>query len=183
MQKLNSFKLPNNFRGRNVFVVQLWWLVQSLFFKNSPQFLYGFRRFLLRLFGAKIGKKVIIRPTVRITYPWKVVIGDFSWIGDDVVLYSLGEIEIGENVVISQKSYLCAASHDYLQSNFAIFAKKISIEDQCWLATDVFIAPGITIGKGTVVGSRSSVYKDLPANKVCIGNPAKIIRERLSEKQ
>ena len=123
MQKLNSFKLPNNFRGRNAFVVQLWWLVQSLFFKNSPQFLYGFRRFLLRLFGAKIGKKVIIRPTVRITYPWKVVIGDFSWIGDDVVLYSLGEIEIGENVVISQKSYLCAASHDYLQSNFAIFAK------------------------------------------------------------
>ena len=183
MQKLNSFKLPNNFRGRNAFVVQLWWLVQSLFFKNSPQFLYGFRRFLLRLFGAKIGKKVIIRPTVRITYPWKVVIGDFSWIGDDVVLYSLGEIEIGENVVISQKSYLCAASHDYLKQDFPIFEKKISIEDQCWLATDVFIAPGITIGKGTVVGSRSSVYKDLPANKVCIGNPAKIIRERLSEKQ
>ena len=183
MQKLNSFKLPNNFRGRNAFVVQLWWLVQSLFFKNSPQFLYGFRRFLLRLFGAKIGKKVIIRPTVRITYPWKVVIGDFSWIGDDVVLYSLGEIEIGENVVISQKSYLCAASHDYLKQDFPIFEKKISIEDQCWLATDVFIAPGITIGKGTVVGSRSSVYKDLPANKVCIGNPAKIIRERLSEKE
>ena len=182
MQKLNSFKLPNNFRGRNAFVVQLWWLVQSLFFKNSPQFLYGFRRFLLRLFGAKIGKKVIIRPTVRITYPWKVVIGDFSWIGDDVVLYSLGEIEIGVNVVISQKSYLCAASHDYLKQDFPIFEKKISIEDQCWLATDVFIAPGITIGKGTVVGSRSSVYKDLPANKVCIGNPAKIIRERLSEK-
>jgi putative colanic acid biosynthesis acetyltransferase WcaF len=182
MQKLNSFKLPNNFRGRNAFVVQLWWLVQSLFFKNSPQFLYGFRRFLLRLFGAKIGKNVIIRPTVRITYPWKVVIGDFSWIGDDVVLYSLGEIEIGENVVISQKSYLCAASHDYLKQDFPIFKKKISIEDQCWLATDVFIAPGITIGKGTVVGSRSSVYKDLPANKVCIGNPAKIIRERLSEK-
>jgi putative colanic acid biosynthesis acetyltransferase WcaF len=182
MQKLNSFKLPNNFRGRNAFVVQLWWLVQSLFFKNSPQFLYGFRRFLLRLFGAKIGKKVIIRPTVRITYPWKVVIGDLSWIGDDVVLYSLGEIEIGENVVISQKSYLCAASHDYLKQDFPIFKKKISIEDQCWLATDVFIAPGITIGKGTVVGSRSSVYKDLPANKVCIGNPAKNIRERLSEK-
>jgi putative colanic acid biosynthesis acetyltransferase WcaF len=183
MQKLNSFKLPNNFRGRNAFVVQLWWLVQSLFFKNSPQFLYGFRRFLLRLFGAKIGKNVIIRPTVRITYPWKVVIGDFSWIGDDVVLYSLGEIEIGENVVISQKSYLCAASHDYLKQDFPIFEKKISIEDQCWLATDVFIAPGITIGKGTVVGSRSSVYKDLPANKVCVGNPAKIIRERLSEKE
>ena len=178
MQKLNSFKLPNNFRGRNAFVVQLWWLVQSLFFKNSPQFLYGFRRFLLRLFGAKIGKNVIIRPTVRITYPWKVVIGDFSWIGDDVGLYSLGEIEIGKNVVISQKSYICTGSHDYLQIDFPIFAKKIIIKDECWLATDVFVAPGITIDKGTVVGSRSSVYKDLPGNKICIGNPAQIIKNR-----
>jgi len=178
MQELKTFKLPKNFRGRNAIVVQLWWFVQSLFFKNSPQFLYGFRRFLLRLFGAKIGKKVIIRPTVRITYPWKIIIGDYSWIGDDVVLYSLGEIEIGKNVVISQKSYLCAASHNYLRSDFPIFAKKITIKDECWLATDVFVAPGITIYKGTVVGSRSSVYKDLPENKICIGNPAKVIRER-----
>jgi putative colanic acid biosynthesis acetyltransferase WcaF len=182
MQELNKFKLPKNFRGRHAFVVQLWWLVQFLIFKNSPQLLYGFRRAILRIFGAKIGKKVIIRPSVRITYPWKVSIGDYSWIGDDVVLYSLGEIEIGKNVVISQKSYLCAASHDYLKQDFPIFAKKITIKDMCWLATDVFVAPGITINKGTVVGSRSSVYKDLPANKVCIGNPAKIIRERLSEK-
>lgn len=181
MQVLNTFKLPKNFRGKNAFVVQLWWLIQSLFFRNSPQFLYGFRRFILRLFGAEIGKKVIIRPTVRITYPWKVSIGDYSWIGDDVVLYSLGEIEIGENVVISQKSYLCAASHDYLKSDFPIFAKKITIKDECWLATDVFVAPGITINKGTVVGSRSSVYKDLPENKICMGNPAKVIRERKIE--
>lgn len=181
MQQLNTFKLPKNFRGRNAFIVQLWWLVQSILFSNSPQFMYGFRRFLLRLFGAKIGKNVIIRPTVRVTYPWKVSIGDFSMIGDDVVLYSLGEIEIGNNVVISQKSYVCAASHDYLKSDFPIFAKKVTIEDQCWLATDVFVAPGITIGKGTVVGSRSSVYKNLPSNKVCIGNPAKIIRERKVE--
>ena len=103
MQLLNTFKLPENFRGKNAFVVQLWWIVQGTFFRMSPQFLYGFRNFLLRLFGAKIGKKVIIRPTVKITYPWKVSIGDYSWIGDDVVLYSLGEIEIGKNVVISQK--------------------------------------------------------------------------------
>ena len=115
MQQLNTFKLPKNFRGRNAFVVQLWWIVQSIFFKNSPQFMYGFRRFLLGIFGAKIGKKVIIRPTVRTTYPWKVSIGDYSMVGDDVVLYSLGEIEIGKHVVISQKSYLCTGSHDYLQ--------------------------------------------------------------------
>ena len=177
-QNLEIFKLPKNFRGRNAFIVQLWWIVQGTLFRMSPQFLYGFRNFLLRLFGAKIGENVIIRPTVRITYPWKVTIGDHSWIGDDVVLYSLGEIEIGKNVVISQKSYICTASHDYLQSDFPIFAKKNTIKDECWLATDVYVAPGITIGIGTVIGSRSSVYKDIPSNKVCVGNPAKIIRQR-----
>jgi putative colanic acid biosynthesis acetyltransferase WcaF len=181
IQDLNKFILPKNFRSRNAFVVQLWWIVQGTIFRMSPQFLYGFRNFLLRLFGAKIGKKVIIRPTARITYPWKVSIGDYSWIGDDVVLYSLGEIEIGKNVVISQKSYICTASHDYLQSDFPIFAKKSTIEDECWLATDVFVSPGITIGEGSVIGSRSSVYKDIPSNKVCIGSPAKIIRERIRE--
>lgn len=178
MQKLNTFQLPNNFRGKNAFIVQFWWFIQTVFFRTSPQFLYGFRRFLLRLFGAKVGRNVIIRPTVKITYPWKVSIGDYSWIGDDVVLYSLGEIEIGKNVVISQKSYLCTGSHDYLKADFPIFAKKILIEDECWLATDVFVAPGVVIAKGTVVGSRSSVYSNLPANKVCIGNPAKVIKER-----
>ncbi|MDA9339482.1 putative colanic acid biosynthesis acetyltransferase [Polaribacter sp.] len=181
MQQLDRFQLPKNFRGKNAFIVQLWWIVQGTLFRMSPQFLYGFRRFLLRLFGAKIGMNVIIRPTVRTTYPWKVTIGDYSWIGDDVVLYSLGEIEIGENVVISQKSYLCTGSHDYLKEDFPIFAKKIFIENECWLATDVFVAPGVTIGKGTVVASRSSVYRNLPSNKLCLGNPAKVIRERRSE--
>ncbi|KGL59359.1 putative colanic acid biosynthesis acetyltransferase [Polaribacter sp. Hel1_33_49] len=181
VQELNKSKLPKNFRGRNAFVVQLWWIVQSVFFKNSLQFMYGFRRFLLRLFGAKIGKKVIIRPSVKVTYPWKLSIGDYSQIGDNVDLYTLGNIDIGKNVVVSQRSYLCTGSHDYLQNDFPIFAKKITIENECWLATDVFVAPGITIGKGTVVGSRSSVYNNLPANKVCIGNPAKVKRDRKSE--
>lgn len=181
MQKLNTFKLPKNFRGRNAIIVQLWWIVQDTIFRLSPQFMYTFRRFLLRLFGAKIGKNVIIRPTVRITYPWKVSVGDYSMIGDDVVLYSLGEIEIGDNVVISQKSYLCTGSHDYKKTNFPIYSKKIIIEDECWLATDVYVAPGVTIGKATVVGARSSVYKNLPENKICLGNPARIIKERESE--
>lgn len=182
MQQLNKFKLPNKFRGRSSFIVQLWWFTDFVFFKLSPQIMYGWRRFLLRIFGAKIGKNVIIRPSVTITYPWKISIGDFSWIGDDVTLYSLGEIEIGNNVVISQKSYLCAASHDYDKENFPIWAKKITIEDECWLATDVYVAPGITIGKGTVVGARSSVFKDLPAGKLCVGSPAITIKDRLVEK-
>ena len=144
--------------------------------------MYGWRRCLLRLFGAKIGKNVIIRSSVNITFPWKVTIGDYSWIGDNAELYSLGEIEIGSNVVISQKSYLCAASHDYQKQDFPIWAKKITIEDECWLATDVYVAPGVTIGKGTVVGARSSVFEDLPSGKICMGSPAKMIKDRIIEK-
>lgn len=179
MQQLNKFQLPKNFRGCSGLVVQLWWMTDFFFFKLSPQLLYGWRRFLLRLFGAKIGKGVIVRPSVTITYPWKVSIGAYSWIGDNAELYSLGEIEIGSNVVISQKSYLCAASHDYDKEDFPIWEKKITIEDECWLATDVYVAPGITIGKGTVVGARSSVFKDLPSGKVCVGSPATPIKDRV----
>ena len=132
------------------------------------------------MFGAKIGKKVLIRPSVKITYPWKVSIGDYSWIGDDVVLYSLGEIEIGSNTVISQKSYLCTGSHDYTKETFDIFAKKITVGNGCWLATDVFVAPGITIGDGVVVGARSSVFKELKPNWIYKGSPAKAHKARFN---
>ena len=179
MQTLNDFRLPDGFRGRPGWYVQLWWLVQSLLMHTSPQFMYGWRRFLLRAFGAKIGTNVIIRPSVTITYPWKVSIGDDSWIGDHVELYSLGEITIGRNVVISQKSYLCAASHDYDKPDFPIWARAVTVKDGCWLATDVYVAPGVSIGQGTVVGARSSVFKDLPAGKICMGSPAKVIKERV----
>ncbi|WP_100610467.1 putative colanic acid biosynthesis acetyltransferase [Confluentibacter lentus] len=178
MQDLSLYKTPKNFRGKSKFTVQLWWLVYALFFKTSPQIFYGWRRFLLRVFGAEIGKRVVIRPTVEITYPWKLIVGDYSWIGDNVILYSLGEIEIGKNTVVSQKSYLCTGSHKYRNKDFAIFSEKITIGNSCWLATDVFVAPGVIIGKNTIVGARSSVFNSLPENKICIGNPAKPIRDR-----
>ena len=126
MYILKEFYLPKGFRGRNAIVVQLWWLIHFFLFRPSPQFMYGWRRFLLRMFGAKIGKKVIIRPSVQVTYPWKVTIGDYSWIGDDVVLYSLGEIFIGTNTIISQKCYICTGSHDYDKIDFPIYAKTIT---------------------------------------------------------
>jgi putative colanic acid biosynthesis acetyltransferase WcaF len=179
IQNLEKFVLPKNFRAKSAITVQLWWIIQSTLFACSPQFLYGWRRFLLRLFGAKIGKHVIIRPSAKITYPWKLTIGDHSWIGDGVDLYTLGEIEIGKNAVISQKSYLCAASHDYTKETFDIYAQKIVIEDEAWIATDVFIAPGITIGKGAVIGARSTVLSDMPAGMVCVGYPAKPIKARI----
>ncbi|RME56374.1 colanic acid biosynthesis acetyltransferase WcaF [Candidatus Parcubacteria bacterium] len=177
-QNLARFSLPQGFRGKPAWFVQLWWLVQSTLFALSPQALYGWRRFLLRLFGAKIGKKVLIRPSARITYPWKVRIGDYSWIGDYVELYSLGEIEIGSHVVISQRSYLCTGAHDYEKESFDIYAKRIVVEDEAWIATDVFVAPGVRIGRGAVIGARSSVFADMPEGMICIDSPARPVRPR-----
>lgn len=179
LQKLSSFKLPIGFRGRSAAVVQLWWIVQSTFFRWSPQFAYGFRNAILRAFGAKVGIGVIVRPTVTITYPWKVFIGDHAWIGDDVVLYSLGEIFIGDNAVVSQRSYLCAADHDHTLVDFPIRSRKVTIGAQAWLAADVFIAPGVSIGEGTVIGARSSVFKDMPAGMVCFGYPCIPVKNRM----
>ena len=177
-QDLSRFSVPSDFRGRPGWFIQFWWVVQALLFKTSPQFMYGWRRFLMRSFGANIGKKVILRPSMHTQFPWKVTIGDYSWVGDDVVLYSLGQINIGTNVVISQRSYLCTGSHDYTKIDFPIFEKSITIEDECWLATDVFVGPGVKIGRGTIVGARSSVFQSLPANKICVGTPAKTIKDR-----
>ena len=178
MQRLDQFTLPPGFRGRSALVVQLWWLVQGTLFACSPQFMYGWRRFLLRLFGARIGKNVLVRPSVKVTYPWKLAIGDYSWIGDDVVLYTLGDIRIGEHAVVSQKSYLCTGSHDYSKPAFDIYAEPIVVEDEAWVSSDVFIAPGVTIGKGAVIGARSTVLEDMPAGMVCVGYPAKAIKPR-----
>ena len=176
---LDKFKLPIGFRGRSSFYVQTWWLVQSTLFFLSPQFMYGWRRFLLRLFGANIGSGVLIRPTVRITYPWKVVIGHHAWIGDDVVLYSLGTIIIGSHSVISQRSYICAGSHDVASKEFRIIAEPIIVEEGVWVASDVFVAPGVTIGKNSVIGARSSVFSDVKPDYIYMGTPAKAVRERV----
>lgn len=170
--------MPSGFRGKNAIYVQLWWITDALLFRSSPQMLYGWRCWLLRIFGAKIGKGVIIRPSVRITYPWKVSIGDFSWIGDHAELYSLGEIHIGAHVVVSQKSYICTGSHNYKTEGFDIFSNPIFIEDKAWLATDVFVGPGVTIGCGAVIGARSTVLKDVEGGFVYAGNPLKKIKRR-----
>lgn len=177
-QQLDQFTMPPGFRGRPPWFVQLWWLVQATLFAMSPQFMYPWRRFLLRLFGASVGPNVLLRPSVTVTFPWKVSIGANSWIGDNVVLYSLGEIEIHDNVVISQGSYLCTGSHDYRKKSFDIFSTKIVVESEAWLAANVFVAPDVVIGTGAVVGACSGVFHTMPAGMVCFGTPAKPVHPR-----
>ncbi len=180
-QNLELFKVPDDFRGASKVKVQIWWIVQGTLFALSPQFLYGWRRFLLRLFGASIGKGVLIRSSVKVTYPWKITIGEHSWIGENCELYSLNKILIGNNVAIAHSVYFNTGLHDYTRETFDILSKPIIVEDECWITNDVYIAPGITIGKGVIVGARSSVFKDLDRGKIYVGSPAKYIKDRIIE--
>ncbi|MBD2103408.1 hormogonium polysaccharide biosynthesis acetyltransferase HpsU [Leptolyngbya sp. FACHB-261] len=160
-------------RGRSNWVILLWWLVQAVVFPLTLHNLHGPRCWLLRLFGARIGQGVAIRPTARITYPWKLTVGDHAWIGDDVVLYSLEQIQIGAHSVVSQKCYLCTGSHDIQDPTFRLLTQPIVIEPGAWVAADCFIGPGVTVGANAVVGARSSVFTSLPPAQVCWGSPCK----------
>ncbi|MGK7877853.1 MAG: hormogonium polysaccharide biosynthesis acetyltransferase HpsU [Xenococcaceae cyanobacterium] len=170
-------------RGRPGWFILLWWLVQAIAFPLSPQNFYSFRCWLLRLFGARVGTGVRIRPTARFTYPWKVEIGDYSWIGDDVVFYSLDRISIGSQCVISQECYLCTASHNLQDVAFGLITDPIAIGNGVWIATDCFIAPGVKIGANAVIGARSSVFSNIPAQQVAWGTPCcpRYPREMISD--
>ncbi|MEG4273144.1 MULTISPECIES: hormogonium polysaccharide biosynthesis acetyltransferase HpsU [unclassified Microcoleus] len=160
-------------RGRPGWLILLWWFVQAIAFPLTPHPFNCIRRGLLRLFGAKIGRGAIIRPTARFTYPWKIAIGDYSWIGDDVVLYSLDRIAIGKHCVISQKSYLCTGTHDPQNPAFGLITAPVTINNGVWIAADCFIGPDVEIGANALIGARSSVFKNMPAGFICTGTPCR----------
>ncbi|HEY9881936.1 MAG TPA: hormogonium polysaccharide biosynthesis acetyltransferase HpsU [Leptolyngbyaceae cyanobacterium] len=165
--------------GRPKWLILLWWLVQAIAFPLTLHSTHAPRRWLLRLFGANIGKSVVIRPTARFTYPWKVTIGDYSWVGDDVVFYSLDRINVGSHCVISQRSYLCTGSHRIDDIAFGLQTAPITLENGVWLATDSFVGPGVRIGANTVIGARSSVFRSLPSGYVCFGSPCHPQQQRI----
>jgi putative colanic acid biosynthesis acetyltransferase WcaF len=175
---LGSYDQSDFDRGRSGGIILLWWLVQAVVFPLTLHSMSSLRARVLRFFGAKIGQNVIIRPTARFTYPWKVEIGDYSWIGDDVVLYSLDRICIGHHAVISQKTYLCTGSHDFQTRSFDLKTGSIQIGNGVWVAADCFVGPGVVIGANSIVGTRSTVLKSLASEQVCWGNPCKAQRDR-----
>ena len=170
---LRQYDQSNFDRGKPGWFILFWWLVQAVTFPLTLHSLSGIRCWILRRFGAKIGRGVLIRPTARFTYPWKVKIGDYSWIGDDVVLYSLDQINIGQHCVISQKSYLCTGSHDITDPAFGLKTAPITIEDGAWVAADCFVGPRVVIGANAVIAARSSVFGDMPPGQVCMGTPCR----------
>jgi putative colanic acid biosynthesis acetyltransferase WcaF len=149
-----------------------------LLFRPSPRNLHRWRNWLMRLFGAKIHPTSRVYPRVRCWAPWNLVMGEYSCIADDVDVYCVKPVTIGPFTTVSQYSYLCGATHDHEDNRHPLVPMPITIGRRCWIAADVFVAPGVTIGDGTVVGARSSVFRDLPEWVVAHGTPARPVRER-----
>lgn len=167
-----SFSLKNRL-GR-----VLWNLSYVLLFRYSLTPMHGYRSFLLRLFGAQVGRGVHIYPKVKIWAPWNLALKDECGVAGEVILYSQGKIEIGYRVVISQRAHLIAGTHDYSVPGFPLITKPIIVKDHAWVAAEAFIHPGVTIGEGCVIGARSVVIRDMPAWMVCTGHPCEPVKQR-----
>ncbi len=150
----------------------LWAAVQPLF-RFSPRICWGWRRFLLRCFGARVGREVHVSPSVQIAIPWNLELGDWSAIGFDALIYCLGPIRLGRRVVVSHRAHLCAGTHDFRDPTMPLIKPPIVIHDDAWVCADAFIGPGVEIGAGAVVGARSVVVKDVDPWRIVAGNPAR----------
>ncbi len=154
------------------------WDAVSPLFSLSPRRLWGWRCWLLRLFGASVGKGVHISPSAKIFIPWNLTIGDHSSIGFESLIYNLGPITIGQRVTISQRAHLCGGSHDCRDATMPLLKLPITIGDDAWVCADAFVGPSVTVGEGAVVGARAAVFKDVAPWTIVGGNPAKQISIR-----
>ena len=167
-----------NYSRKQIFARILWNALRPLFFL-SPRLCYGWRNFLLKSFGAKIGARVQIYPSVVIFAPWHLEVGDHSTIGDQSRIYNIGRITIDEFVTISQHTHLCAGSHDYRRSDMKLLKLPIHIGKNVWICADAFIGPGVTVAENAIVGARGAVFSDVEPNAVVGGNPARFLKSRL----
>jgi acetyltransferase-like isoleucine patch superfamily enzyme/glycosyltransferase involved in cell wall biosynthesis len=156
----------------------LWMVVGRPLFRTSFHNWYGFRARLLRVFGAEVGKRTAIRPSVRIEIPWMLRVEDEASVGDYAILYCLGPTRIGARSIISQYAHLCAGTHDYTQQAFPLIRSPITVGTDVWIGADAFIGPGVTVGDRAVIGARASLYHDAEPDKVYVGNPARAIKDR-----
>lgn len=167
-----------SFSLKNRLARVVWNMVEAVFFRFSPKPFHTWRSFLLRLFGAKVGKNVHVYPGVKIWAPWNLDLEDECGIGNGVILYSQDKIRVGYRAVISQGTHVCAGTHDYDEPGFKLITKPVWIGAHAWIAAEVFIHPGIIISEGCVIGARSVVTKNMPAWTVCAGHPCKPIKDR-----
>ena len=156
-----------------------WQSVWAVLYRPSPAPVHFWRRGLLRAFGARIGKGVHVYPSAKIWAPWNLSMADDSCFAEEVDCYNVAQVDIGEGAIVSQKSYLCTASHDYQSISFELLSAPITIGPLAWIASDTFVGPGRTVGRGAVVGARSVVINDIPDWVVAAGHPAREIGRRI----
>jgi putative colanic acid biosynthesis acetyltransferase WcaF len=167
-RQLDPVRLDANNKLRRL----AWTLVWSLLYRPSPILLHGWRRFLLRLFGADIGNGAYPYPRARIWAPWNLRMAEHSCLANDVDCYCVAPVSLGAHATVSQYSFLCTASHDYRNPAMPLVAAPIVIEAEAWVAADVFVGPGVTVRIGAVVGARSTLLTDAPPWTVLAGSPA-----------
>lgn len=172
-----------NYQNRHPFSSKLrrvlWNIVWWFLFRTTPRgTLYGWRRFLLRCFGANIGRGVNILPSCKVWAPWNLTMGDHSCLSEDVDCYTVDAVTIGNQVVISQGAFLCCASHDISSTIMELSHKPIVIGDNAWVAARAFVGPGVTVGEGAVVAACAVVTEDVAPWTVVAGNPVRFVKKR-----
>jgi len=163
-------------RGENM--VRMAWVIGAWLIRFSPRPAFAWRRAILRLFGARIGRHVHVYPSSRLYMPWNVELGDWTAVGEDVLIYSLGRVRIGARVTLSYRSHLCAGTHDLHDASLPLLKLPIVIGDGAWIGTEAFIGPGVEIGAAAVVGARAVVVKNVSTRDIVAGNPARVIGRR-----
>ena len=176
--RLDRYDNGNYDRGRPWWFELLWIAVLTLFVRSWIPGSWH-RCWLLRLFGAQIGRGVCIKPGVRVKFPWRLVVGDHVWIGEDVWIDNLAEVEIGSHCCLSQGAYLCTGSHDWSRESFDLVVKGIRVESHAWIAARSTVAPGVIVGEGAVLGLGSMASRNLDPWTVYSGVPARAVRARL----
>lgn len=180
MNDFRSLRYRSGFTSAAMLRRFVWEVVWLLAFRTTPRWaLHGWRRFLLRSFGAEVGAGCRIAPSCRVWAPWNLVMGEFSALGDGVDCYSMGRITIGSKVAVSQRSFLCTGSHDIHSLSRPLVTGPIVIEDHVWIAAESFVHPNVVIREGAVIGARSVVLQDMPAWSICAGHPCRKIKDRV----
>ena len=177
--KIDLSQYHNALSRKNQVVRMLWTIVWGVFARPLPRSVgSGWKRFLLRLFGARIDGTAIVYSSAKVYYPANLTMGAYACLASDVDCYNVAPVTIGANSTVSQGAYLCTASHDITDPLNPLVTKPIVIEDQAWVAAGAFVGMGVTIGQGAVVGARAAVFKDVEPWTVVGGNPAKFIKRR-----
>jgi putative colanic acid biosynthesis acetyltransferase WcaF len=168
-------------RGRSKFVEAAWYLVKWALFLSPGPFPSALKCSLLRLFGARIGRGVVIKPRVNIHFPWKLSVGNHAWIGEEVFILNFEPVTIGAHCCISQRVFLCTGNHDYRKPEMPYRNQPIVVEEGAWVGGQVFVAPGVTIGSEAVIAAGSVVTASQPARMICRGNPCSAVKPRWFE--